>query len=231
MAPRLAWPITGTFHGGPMHITAIKAVGRDANRVSVCVNNRKVAILSIRTVAQLGLTVGQSWDDAMAARVREAAVEDHATHAALSLLNRRAMSTRQIEDRLRRRGYPDQVTGRVSDRLTSLGILDDRSLGQAVISAAAARQPAGPSLLRSKLLRLGLEPELVDELLAQSKSTPDQMVAAASRLARQKLAAMTRRQPPPEPHVVRRRLWALLSRRGFDADTVEAAVHQVIAAD
>lgn len=203
-------------------ITAISATKRDPQRATVRAGGRVVATLSINRISELGLKVGQTWDEALAGRVADAAVFDKAMRAAMQRLNRRALSRRQLERKLSDLGFEDTVRARVRDRLLELGVLDDEALGRAVIRQLQSRKAAGPRLLRNKLMQRGLDQQLVDRLVDASLETGDQ-VSQAVALVQQKLTSMARL----DVQVRRRRLWGMLARRGFESETIESALQQV----
>ncbi len=82
-------------------ITALSPTKRDPSRLSIRVDRKHVATLGQKLVGELGLEVGQPWDDALAQRVAEAAVYDKAMRKAMNRLARRAMSRGQLDRKLR----------------------------------------------------------------------------------------------------------------------------------
>jgi len=170
-------------------------------------------------VASLGLKVGDAWSEALAKRVAQAATYDKALRAAMRRLDRRAMSTRQLADKLRTLGFEPSIIEQVTARLTELGALNDRAYGEALIREIQRGKPAGPRLLRAKLAQKGLDRALIDELLAEA-AADDDPVACARSLAQRRLTALSRYDVPTR----RRRLWGLLARRGFDSDVIEQAL-------
>lgn len=203
-------------------ITAISATKRDPQRATVRAGGRVVATLSVNRISELGLQVGQTWDEALARQVADSAVFDKAMRAAMQRLNRRALSCRQLDRKLRDLGFEDAVRARVRDRLLELGVLDDEALGRAVMRQLQSRRAAGPRLLRDKLMQRGLDQQLVDRLVDESPGAADQ-VSQAVALVQQKLTSMARL----DVQVRRRRLWGMLARRGFESETIESALQQI----
>ena len=199
-------------------ITAITPT-KDPGRASIKVDRRRVATLRDSLIADLGLTVGEVWDDDLASRVAEAQQYDKALRDAMNRLNRRALSTTQLADALRRTGFSETITQRALDRLSELNVLDDESLGRALIEEILARKPAGPRLLRQKLMQRGLDRNLADRLADEAGHERDE-VAEAATLAAGRLETMRSLDEATR----RRRLWSMLGRRGFDPETIEAAL-------
>lgn len=228
-------PSFGSSQKMPALITHLTPSPRDPKRIALRVNNKPVATLPASAVAELGLVVGGEWDESLAAGVREAAAFDAALRKAAKQVDRRARSAREVRDALARAGHDEAMSARVVDRLSQLGMIDDAALGKALIDETLARQPAGLALLRAKLLRRGIDETTIDRLIgagdvirrdaddaAASADEPPRAsgVADARRLALQRLPSLARFDSATRL----RRLAGLLARRGFDADTVEAAL-------
>lgn len=203
-------------------ITAIVPRPSNPDRLSVRVDGKAVVVLSSARVAELGLQVGQAWDESLAQQADQAAAFDKALKRAMNRLAARAMSRRTLDRKLRDLGYDEPVRQRVLDRLTQLGYLDDEAYARAVIRDILARKPAGPFLLRQKLMQKGLDRDIIDRLVSEELGGVDSVEQAVD-LARRRLRQMSRLDPPTR----KRRLYGLLARRGFDPDTITAALTQL----
>jgi regulatory protein len=203
-------------------ITAIVTSERHAQRASIVVDGRRKATLSRNRIAELGLAVGQLWDEHLAQAVAEATVYDKALKQATNRLARRAMSRSQLQHKLSDLGYEQAVCERVLARVEELGLLNDAAYAEAVVREALARKPAGARLLKQKLAQKGVERAVADRVVAQAMETVDQTSAAAD-LARKRLRQMHRLDDATK----KRRLFGLLARRGFDYETIDAALRSI----
>lgn len=207
---------------GAERITAIVPTARNPQRASVRVGRKVVATLAMQRIDALGLTVGQAWDEALAAKVAAAAEEDKAMRKALNRLNRRAMSRRDLDRKLRELEFAEATREQVLDRLTELGYLDDEAFGRALIRETQRGKAAGPRLLQQKLFQKGLDRALIDRLITETRGEHDEAEQAVA-LARQRLRQMRRLDAATR----RRRLYGLLARRGFEGETIDAAMEAV----
>lgn len=216
--------------GETLHITAITPTARDPRRATVRAGRggpngkgkgKVVATLPTREIEALGLHVDQPWDDALAARVEQAVHVDKAMRKAMNRLNRRAMSRRDLDRKLSDLGFDEPTRERVLNQLAKLKYLDDEALGRSLIRETRRAKPAGPRLLRQKLFQKGLDRTLIDQLLAEVRADPDaEPESEAVELARRRLAQMARLEPAAR----QRRLFGLLARRGFEPETINAAL-------
>ena len=202
-------------------VTALKPTQRDPTRVMVRLGKRVAATLPREVVADLDIEVGTPWTENLAARIAEAVDFDKALRYCLNALGRRALSSGELVDRMRRRGHGGDVADAVVERLRERRLIDDRAYGESVIRAERARKPVASRFLRAKLRQKRLPAELVDELVRESEGGQDD-VAEARKLAEARLRSPTLRKA--EAQARRRRLWGILARRGFDSDVIRQAL-------
>ena len=167
-----------------------------------------------RRVVEHGLHAGAVLDALAEEALRAAARADAAERRALRLIGRRPRSRSELERRLGEWGLSDAEAAGVIDRLASVGLVDDDMLAGAVV---AARRAAGYGRLRVRhdLDRIGIPHETT---AAHAGTT------AAAELDRARAALGSRRAPRTDDAAGVRRAAAYLARRGFDAETVAAAL-------
>ncbi len=206
------------------HITAIKATKRDPLRSSIDVDGRFVAALPHETIDDLGLAVGAAWDEPTAGRVEAAAAMDKAMRDAMRLLNRRAYSSGELRDRLKRREHGEATIDQAVSQLAARRLIDDEAYGRSVIGQLLSKKPAGRRFLQGKLDARRVPREVIERLLDETDAVRDPLNDAVE-LATKRLrtAALQRCDPAGR----RRRLWALLCRRGFDSETTTAALERL----
>eukprot|EP00752_Nemacystus_decipiens_P013508 g11966.t1 len=214
-------------------IVEIRPTQRDANRATIRVGlsekikggkkPRVVATLTTRLIADLDLRVGQAWTDALAKQVEGGVGIDKAMRSAMTRLSRRAMSGWMLRDKLKTAGHSHAVIDQVLERLAELDLLDDEQFGRALVRETMARKPAGPALLKQKLFQKGIRGALADRLVAEATADTESQHDAAITFAQKKAASMRNLDATTR----NRRLYGQLARRGFDPDTIRAAMDAV----
>lgn len=203
-------------------ITAIKPTKRNPDRATVRVGKRVVGTLSVRSIAQLGLRVGQPWDAQLEEKITSTSVYDKAMRQAMNRLNRRMLSSKRLDDKLRDLGYEPDIRQRVLDRLAELKFIDDEAFGRALIRDITLRKAAGPRLLQQKLYQHGIARSLIEQLIRETQENTDDSAQALD-LAQRKLRQMAKLDPAAR----RRRLYGQLARRGFTPDTIRNVMEQI----
>lgn len=212
----------------PLTITDITPSSADPARLSIRVNGRPKATLAARLVRELELKAGTPWDESTSAAVDTAVRFESAYRAIAKRIDKRPMSKAEIRSKLAGRHADAATIDRVMNELERVGLVNDASLGRALIDEITRKAPAGDELLRDKLRRRGIEDGTITPLLAERLATNDVTPAASTHadavaFAEERWPAM---ESLPRATAVRR-LAALLARRGFDEDAVRHALEIV----
>jgi len=141
-------------------------------------------------------------------------------------------SSGRVRTRLEKDGVTEELIRRVLSDLTEDGYLDDRAFGRALLDARTRKGVESLPALRVRLLRLGVDPEIAEELL-ESQDT------AVSREALTRLLTARFGVPLREVSTLsyadRRKLMGKMARflagRGFSGGEAMEAVIQAMGTD
>ena len=84
----------------------------------------------------------------------------------LRLLTARARTRAELEGQLTKRGYPDDVSARVLDRLTDVGLIDDADFADQWVRSRRVNAGKGKRALAAELRTKGIDDELIAEAVA-----------------------------------------------------------------
>jgi regulatory protein len=145
----------------------------------------------------------------------------------LRLLTARARTRAELAGQLAKRGYPDDVSARVLDRLTDVGLVDDAGFAQQWVHSRRANTGKGKRALAAELHTKGVDNDVITSVLgginpAAERGRAEQLVRA--RLRRESLG-------DADDARVRRRLVAMLARRGFGQTMAYEVVSAELAAE
>lgn len=137
--------------------------------------------------------------------------DEQARALCLRLLTARARTRAELAGQLAKRGYPDDVSTRVLDRLSGVGLVDDAGFAEQWVHSRRANAGKGKRALAAELHTKGVDNDVITSVLgginpAAERGRAEQLVR--TRLRREKLSDDDAR--------VARRLVAMLARRGFD---------------
>ena len=147
--------------------------------------------------------------------ISELSREEQARALCLRLLTARSRTRAELSGQLAKRGYPDDVSARVLDRLTRVGLVDDAAFAEQWVQSRRSSKRALAAELHTK----GIDNDVITTVLAG-------MDASAERERAEQLvqARLRRENLDGDQMRVARRLVAMLARRGYDQDMAYDAV-------
>ena len=128
----------------------------------------------------------------------------------LRLLTARARTRAELAAQLKKRGYPNDVSARVLNRLTEVGLIDDADFAAQWVQSRRASAGKGNRALAAELRTKGLDDDVIATTLngINGFSEHDRAVKLVrSRLRRENLDG--------DQAKVARRLVGMLARRGY----------------
>jgi regulatory protein len=137
--------------------------------------------------------------------------EEQARALCLRLLTAKARTRSELAGQLKKRGYSDDVSRRVLDRLAEVGLVDDADFAEQWVQSRRANASKGKRALAAELRTKGVD----DDVIA---ATLDGIDAGAEReRAEQLVRGKLRRERLKEDDDARvmRRLVGMLARRGY----------------
>jgi regulatory protein len=151
--------------------------------------------------------------------------EEQARALCLRLLTARARTRAELAGQLTKRGYPDDVSAQVLDRLAQVGLVDDAGFAEQWVRSRRVNAGKGKRALAASLRAKGVDNEVITAALADIDAGAER--ERAEQLVRDKLRR--ERLGDDDDAKVMRRLVGMLARRGYhqsmalDVVTVELA--------
>jgi regulatory protein len=197
-------------------VTALKADRKGRPRVHVFLDGAWALSLSASVAA--GLQVGQRLAPDEVEKLREQESLQAATHQALRLISRRPRSESELRQGWERRGVAPEVQQAALEHLRQSRQVDDAAFAATWVENREAFRPRSARALRSELRRKGVAEETITSAV-EGVDESDAAYRAAQRFA-------SRAEGVVEEEFIRR-VSGQLARRGFDWDTIRAAVRRV----
>lgn len=204
-------------------VTQILEHPRKPGRYIVLVDGSEFATVSAETLAETKMRIGIVVDDALAARLNDAAEDTAMYDRALNLLSFRSRSSRELQRRLTEKGGSRERADRVIQRLLDAGLVNDgdfaRQLTRSKLAGGASRRR-----VQQELFKRGVARDVADEAVAdvvEDEGLTD--TDSIERVARKKWRTLRDLDDPTR----RRRLYGFLARRGFDSSDVSRVVKQL----
>lgn len=198
-----------------MQVTALKRVSSDRYDLEFEDGSTVSTVLSV--VADHSLYTGRSLTDEEYKAVLAASALGRCKARALRVISARAMSEKELTDRLRQKGESEENAAASAAWLTDLGLLKDEDYARS-IGAHYAAKGYGPGRVREELYRRGLSRELRDQVMEEAVEDE----AAIDALLRKKL----RGDENPDRETLKK-AGDFLLRRGFSREAVYSALRRI----
>ena len=141
---------------------------------------------------------------------------EQARAVCLRLLTARARTRAELEAQLAKRGYPDDVSAAVLDRLTQVGLIDDEDFAEQWVRTRQVNAGKAKRALAAELRTKGVDNDVIDAALAGVDADSERV--RAEQLVRDKLRRERKLGDPDDKDAqnkVARRLVGMLARRGY----------------
>lgn len=138
--------------------------------------------------------------------------EEQARDQCLRLLTVRARTRAELADRLTKRGYSDDVSERVLDRLAAVGLIDDQDFAEQWVRSRHVNAGKGRRALAAELRTKGVDADVIANVLAEVDADAERVRAeqlAVDKLRRERL------DDESDDARVTRRLVGMLARKGY----------------
>jgi regulatory protein len=138
--------------------------------------------------------------------------DEQARALCLRLLTARARTRAELAGQLAKRGYPDDVSTRVLDRLAGVGLIDDADFAEQWVHSRLANAGKGKRALAAELHTKGVDNDVITSVLGAINPAAER--GRAEELVRKKLRRENLNDEAADAGVTRR-LVGMLARRGF----------------
>ena len=134
---------------------------------------------------------------------------------ALKLLGLRSHSRKELEQKLRKKGYSGESIEQVLEKLSSQGVLDDRMFGIELIKSRSRRKPSGKLKIRMELRKKGVPESIIGDLLKEYDSAE-----LCYRAAEKKIGVLR----GATDEVRKKKLEVFLHNRGFEWHDIQSVI-------
>ncbi|MFH0763101.1 MAG: regulatory protein RecX [Candidatus Omnitrophota bacterium] len=140
---------------------------------------------------------------------------------AFLLLKFRQRSEKELYERLKKKGFKEEIIKEVISFLKERAFIDDKSFARAWINQRL-KKPYGLKRICRELKIKGIDGEIVSGILQEVKKGYDEE-GVALRLAKDKLG----RSKGVEPQKAKKRIFSYLLRRGFSPEVIIECINKL----
>ena len=206
-----------------MTLTKISEQKRRANRRNIFLDGKFAFGCNLNVVAKFRLREGMNLSDEQVKSIQQGEVRQECFDQAMKLLERRLHSRAEMQRKLARREYGEQVISGVLDDLVRMGYVDDERFAKTKALSAAQHKQHGRRRAFLELIKSGIKGNVAAKAVEDVYDVTDTLA-----IARQLAIKQAPRLRKLDPLVARRRLVGMLQRRGFNYDDIRPVVDEVL---
>jgi regulatory protein len=210
-----------------MLITKILKSRKERNKYEVFIDDKPGLRVSESTLAKSGLFTGKDLDERDIEQILQADSRERAHQTAVNFISYRPRSSKEIVDKLSRKGFSHELAVEVIDKLKELDLLNDLQFARMFVRDKLLGKPMGRAMLRRKLLEKGI-PFQLSEMVLKEYVTEENEQEAAKILALRKMKMSRSRFSTLDPRAKQKRLIDYLLSRGFSQDIAFKTARSII---
>lgn len=193
-----------------MKITAIKQQERLKSRYSIYVDDKYAFSLSEGALLEEKLYNGQEIDAAQLKAYKKLSADDKAYNLALAFVARRIRSEWELHDYFRRKGYDEELSKQLLEKLDRLGFVDDEKFARAWVNNRRLLKPVSKRRLTQELRQKRIADDIIEQVLTEDET--DEQAVLKELIGRKR--KQTRYQDP-------QKLMRYLAGQGFNYDDIK----------
>ena len=198
-----------------MELTA--AEPRRKRLTQLFIDGEKAVLVDTETFLRSGLRPGAEMTDEELHRLLQDSDAHRAKEKALYLLEHRSHSKKELTEKIARTAASREAAQAAADRMEELGLLNDEEYAQRLARELFTRKRFGPMRVKQELRQKGINPEVIDALLAEYDDD-DATLENMRALLQKKYPAWA------EDERERRRAFAALQRLGYSYADIRRAM-------
>ncbi len=202
-------------------ITDIKFEKEESSSCTIFMDGAPFATVGAELTAKLGLRIGLEIEEVVIRKLIAADEVVRARDYALGLLISRTYTKSQMIDALEKSGFGDQAVNESLENLEQLNYIKDERYAKNWVKNRLRAKPTSKRAMARELCRKGIDKSTVHRVLAEIDDA-DEMLMALQLVTKQ-----ATRYKSLTPNVAKRRLYAFLSRRGFDHETIGHVMRRI----
>lgn len=193
-------------------ITDIKEQLKNKKRVSVYLDGEFYCGLDLITALKYRLKVGEFIDESRLVKIQYEAELQACFDRALNFISASVKTQKQIQDKLKKLGYLDEIIEKVIDKLKSYGYIDDSDYARRFTNTYKSTK--GKRLIKLELMKKGVKDIDAQTALNEIESQQDACNAIADKYLKNK--------EKDKKNILK--CYKYLLSKGFDYDEAKQAV-------
>jgi len=200
-----------------MTVTKITEISR--SRMQITIDEEFAFVLYKGELRLYHLQEGEEISEEVYHEITETVLPKRAKLRAMNLLKTKAYTVKQLTDKLKEGGYPDEIAKEAIDYVTSFGYLDDRMYASDYIEYH--KEKKSRAKIFNSLMQKGISREIIADVWEENAGEE------AKKLEQEQILSLMKKKnfdPSKATYEEKQKFSAFLYRKGFQIDTIRCAL-------
>ena len=148
-----------------LEITKIEPQKKNKERYSIYSGEQFIFGVSQDTLIKFDLHTGKNLTADQVKKIKDTESDSKLRDQAYRFLSRRAHSQKELTDKLTTKGYSQVAIGKIIHEFVQRGYINDTDFAKMFIEEEINLKKSGPLLIKNKLIKKGVLPDIIDGLL------------------------------------------------------------------
>lgn len=203
-----------------MKITKIEQQKNNKERINIYINDEFAFGLMMEIKYKYDLKEGMELDEDYIQKVLKEEELSKAKDQALKFLTYRQRSKKEIINKLKSKGYEEDIIENTLSYLEEYGLVNDVEFAKAFMRDKINLNKFGPTRIKYELYKKGIDDSIIEEVLEED----DEEYTRALVLAKKKLPSYKK----DDKKAIYRKLGGFLQRKGYSYDCINRVLKELV---
>lgn len=204
-----------------MKITKIEVQKRNKDRVSIYIDNKFAFGIDNELRYKYNLSEGKEVEEDYIQTIIKAEEQNKVNMEAMNLISYRQRTVKEMQSRLKRKGYEDEYIKKAIEYCKSYGYIDDKAFANSYINDKRNLNKLGSNRIKYELIEKGVSKEIINEVLEVDENYELEM---AMELALKRINSYKNDDKVKKY----RKLSGYLQRRGYSYSVISKVMDEVL---
>jgi len=203
-----------------MIIASLKKKGQN---VEIVFENGTKILFDYRAILDHGLRKNDELDDDKINLLLSHSEQLHTKDSAFRFLSTRLHSSKELKDKLAKKGYTKSIINDVIEQLQQKQLLNDHEFAKAFVIEKFEKKKSGAVKIKSELMKKGIDRQVIEIVISGLDQT--QSESNAYELISKKLKQIQRKET--DKRKIKQKLYSYLSSKGYKYDIIINSINKL----
>ncbi len=150
-----------------------------------------------------------------------------AKETAYKFLSYKPRTQKEVEEKLKQKGFSEEIISKVIDDIKLYGFIDDLEYTRNFVLNKIRSKTLGKIALKQILLSKGIPNETIEQVLAERENSIDEFEIALELAGKKLKQIKSSKRKKRDKNEQKRKVYEFLGRRGFTWDTINRVINTI----